>query len=254
MRTGTGAYPLRGHNNVQGASHHGAMPNLLPGYQSVTDPESNNRRALSSSFSGNKLLLYLGRMHPKKGLSNLLRAWAKLRGSEDWVLAVAGWDQAGHEAELKRLASELEIYWADKRSQPHCPASVLFLGPQFATAKKALLARCDAFILPSFSEGVPMAVLEAWSYAKPVLMTPQCNLPEGFAAHAAIEIESEPDAIADGLKELFRANTSTLGEIGSRGRALVASHFAWPKIAADLKKVYYWMVGGGSKPDCILTS
>jgi len=38
MRTGTGAYPLRGHNNVQGASDHGAMPNFLPGYQSVDDP------------------------------------------------------------------------------------------------------------------------------------------------------------------------------------------------------------------------
>jgi formate dehydrogenase major subunit len=39
MRTGTGSYPLRGHNNVQGASDHGAMPNFLPGYQSVDDPE-----------------------------------------------------------------------------------------------------------------------------------------------------------------------------------------------------------------------
>jgi formate dehydrogenase major subunit len=43
MRTGTGAYPLRGHNNVQGASDHGAMPNFLPGYQSVDDPEVRSR-------------------------------------------------------------------------------------------------------------------------------------------------------------------------------------------------------------------
>ena len=43
MRPGSGAYPLRGHNNVQGASDHGAMPNLLPGYQSVDDPEVRNR-------------------------------------------------------------------------------------------------------------------------------------------------------------------------------------------------------------------
>ena len=39
MRPGTGAYPLRGHNNVQGASDHGAMPNFFPGYQKVEDPE-----------------------------------------------------------------------------------------------------------------------------------------------------------------------------------------------------------------------
>jgi formate dehydrogenase major subunit len=43
MRPGTGAYPLRGHNNVQGASDHGSMPNMLPGYQSVNDPEVRQR-------------------------------------------------------------------------------------------------------------------------------------------------------------------------------------------------------------------
>jgi formate dehydrogenase major subunit len=43
MKTGTGAYPLRGHNNVQGASDHGAMPNFLTGYQSVDDPEVRSR-------------------------------------------------------------------------------------------------------------------------------------------------------------------------------------------------------------------
>jgi formate dehydrogenase major subunit len=43
MRPGTGAYPLRGHNNVQGASDHGSMPNMLPGYQSVDDPEVRER-------------------------------------------------------------------------------------------------------------------------------------------------------------------------------------------------------------------
>src|SRR6266481_4155790 len=43
MRPGTGAYPLRGHNNVQGASDHGSMPNALPGYQSVDDPEVRRR-------------------------------------------------------------------------------------------------------------------------------------------------------------------------------------------------------------------
>jgi formate dehydrogenase major subunit len=43
MRPGTGAYPLRGHNNVQGASDHGSMPNLLPGYQSVDNPEVRGR-------------------------------------------------------------------------------------------------------------------------------------------------------------------------------------------------------------------
>src|SRR4051812_37820016 len=43
MRPGTGAYPLRGHNNVQGASDNGSMPNAVSGYQSVDDPEVRRR-------------------------------------------------------------------------------------------------------------------------------------------------------------------------------------------------------------------
>jgi glycosyltransferase involved in cell wall biosynthesis len=133
-----------------------------------------------------RVLLYLGRIHPKKGLANLLQAWkvARQAASNDqpWVLVIAGWDQGGHEAELRSLAASLGI-----------SGSVLFVGPQFEDAKHASYARADAFILPSFSEGLPMVVLEAWAHSLPVLMTPQCNLPEGFAARAAIKVEPSVD-------------------------------------------------------------
>ena len=69
------------------------------------------------------MLLFLGRIHPKKGLVNLLKAWAKKQKSEvrspkseEWVLAVAGWDQGGHEQELKQLATELGLEWKDVRT------------------------------------------------------------------------------------------------------------------------------------------
>ena len=81
-----------------------------------------------------------------------------------------------------------------KRTQAYrsCDASVVFLGPQFGAEKSECYRACDAFILPSLSEGLPMTVLEAWSYAKPVLMTAECNLPEGFAAGAAVRIGPVP--------------------------------------------------------------
>ena len=62
-------------------------------------------------------------------------------------------------------------------------------GPQFDTAKRASYRNSEAFVLPSFSEGLPMAVLEAWSHGKPVLMSSGCNLPQGFSANAALRIE-----------------------------------------------------------------
>jgi poly(glycerol-phosphate) alpha-glucosyltransferase len=221
---------------------------------------------------GRKVLLYLGRIHPKKGLVNLLRAWASVQTTchsphvtrkSEWMLAIAGWDQGGHEAELISLCAELQIPFVDirdnkseignRRSEIPAP-SVLFLGPQFGEAKSACYRNCDAFILPSFSEGLPMVILEAWAHGKPVLMTPECNLPEGFAANAAIRIEPNVESIAQGLNQLFSSPPAYLGSLGANGQALVAARFTWPKIAAEMKSVYVWVLGGGAKPDCVMES
>ncbi len=237
--------------------------------------ESGNQPWAGCVEPGRKVLLYLGRLHPKKGLVNLIRAWSKIQKAEngkqkaeEWVLAIAGWDQGGHEDELKRLATELGIQWADVRTGgttgqqdngttgPQSVVSgrwsVVFLGPQFNEAKATCYRNCDAFILPSFSEGLPMVILEAWAYGKPVIMTPQCNLPEGFAAGAAIRIEPNTESLAQGLHTLFQSSISDLQSTGARGRALVTGRFAWPKIATEMKSVYEWVLGGGAKPECVV--
>ncbi|XHR26749.1 MAG: glycosyltransferase [Chthoniobacteraceae bacterium] len=205
---------------------------------------------------GRKVLLYLGRLHPKKGLSNLLRAWAILhhrkdRAIHDWVLAIAGWDQSGYETELKHLASELKIRWEDKNSTISDSGSVCFLGPQFGKAKATTYFYSDAFILPSYSEGLPMAILEAWSYGKPVLMTQACNLPEGFHTQAALPIDINADQIATGLRQLFDMTRDEREGMGARGRKLVSEQFSWPKVAGQMHEVYQWLLGGGAKPACV---
>ncbi|MGO8698095.1 MAG: glycosyltransferase [Limisphaerales bacterium] len=258
-------------------------------------PESREQKAESRNppwhgiiEPGRKVLLFLSRIHPKKGLVNLLKAWAEVRRSElrgqrsgEWVLAIAGWDQGGHEAELKKLATELGLAWADVRKQKaesgnesqlsasqhfsvsdfHLPFqvsafqissfSVLFLGPQFGAAKDACYANCDAFVLPSVSEGLPMVILEAWAYGKPVIMTLECNLPEGFSARAALKIGSNSESMATGLSEFLRMTDTERAEMGRRGHVLAADRFAWPKIGAQMKEVYEWMLGGGPKPGCV---
>jgi poly(glycerol-phosphate) alpha-glucosyltransferase len=213
---------------------------------------------------GRKVLLFLSRIHPKKGLVNLMKAWAEIQNSKSknqdsagWVLAVAGWDQDGHEAELKRLCAGLQIPFTDVRDQPpsstpHPPASVIFLGPQFNEAKAACYAHCDGFILPSFSEGVPMVVLEAWAYGKPVLMTPECNLPAGFARGAAIRIEPGVDSIVQGLREFFQASADQRRILGENGLRLTREQFAWPVLGREMADLYQWLLGGGTKPGCVI--
>jgi poly(glycerol-phosphate) alpha-glucosyltransferase len=192
-----------------------------------------------------KVLLYLGRIHPKKGLLNLLAALdiVRKKGSRNiasWVVALAGWDQLGHEGELKRRVKDLGL---DEK--------VIFLGPQFAAQKVACYASADAFVLPSLSEGLPMVVLEAWAHGLPVLMTAECNIPEGFEAGAAIPIEASPERIASGLQTLFSMTDAERKDSGLRGLALVTDRFAWPRIAEDMKAVYEWLVGGGVRPSCV---
>jgi poly(glycerol-phosphate) alpha-glucosyltransferase len=211
-----------------------------------------------------KVLLYLGRIHPKKGLINLLKAWGKNRKSEignrkseEWLLTIAGWDQGGHEQELKQLATELGLAWSDVRelekiSKIKIPTSVLFLGPQFNEAKAACYHHCDAFVLPSFSEGLPMVVLEAWANSKPVIMTPECNLPEGFSAGAALKVEASETGLVAGLDELRRMTDAERTAMGSRGHSLVVERFTWQRVARQLQSVQEWILGGGTKPDCVL--
>ncbi len=211
-----------------------ARPTKPPPWEGQIDP-------------GRKVLLYLGRIHPKKGLPHLLRAWQALRRDDPkaatgWALGIAGWDQGGHEAELQTAARELGI--AD---------DLLFLGPRFEEDKAACFAHANAFILPSFSEGLPMAVLEAWAYGLPVVMTPQCNLPEGFAAGAAIRVEAGAQDTTRGLRELFRMTDPARREMGGRGKALVAQRFTWPRIAGQMLEVNRWLLRGGNPPECLWT-
>ncbi len=195
--------------------------------------------------SGRKILLYLGRFHPKKGLVNLLKAWKRALNSQPstlnpWTLAIAGWDEGGHESDLKKLVSDLGIL-----------TSVTFLGPQFGNAKMSCYDQCDAFVLPSFSEGFPMVVLEAWAYGKPVLMTPECNLPEGFESNAAIRIATDVENIEHGLRQLFEMSAADCQTMGERGKKLVMEKYSWPRISAQMKGVYDWVVGGGARPECV---
>lgn len=206
----------------------------------IDPPTDEGQKAASTkSKVEKKVLLYLGRIHPKKGLVNLLKAWATVP-QRDWILEIVGWDQGGHERDLKALSSVLGV-----------GDSVRFPGPKFGEEKIAYYRDCDGFVLPSFSEGVPMVILEAWVHGRPVLMTPECNLPEGFTAGAALRIETNVESIAQGLRNLFAMSTVECAEMGARGLQLARSRFSWPLIANELKQVYEWMLGGGSAPSCL---
>jgi glycosyltransferase involved in cell wall biosynthesis len=157
------------------------------------------------------------------------------------MLAIAGWDQGGHATLLRRRIDALGA-----------AGTIRLVGPQFGEQKAASFGFADAFVLPSRSEGLPVAVLEAWSHGLPVLMTEACNLAEGFAAGAALPIGPDRAAIAAGLRRLFALSDAQRLAMGARGRALVRERFTWASVAAQTAAVYQWVLGGGSPPSCVL--
>jgi poly(glycerol-phosphate) alpha-glucosyltransferase len=234
--------------------------------------EAGSESRVEGRESTPRTLLFLGRIHPKKGLTNALRAFKKALDDRPstldspWQFVIAGWDQGGHEAELMKLCEELGL--KSEKFRNGCEATagsakvesekvrkfdseVVFWGAAFGREKDALLRSADAFILPSFSEGLPMSVLEAWAYRLPVVMTPECNLPEGFAAEAGIRIETDVPSIARGLDTLFSMSDADLCSMGTRGYELVKQRFTWRTVAEQMRSVYDWLLGGGSPPECV---
>ena len=192
-----------------------------------------------------KTLLYLSRLHHKKGLAELLRGWALTQPAQhDWQLAIAG--TTPDDAYLQSLLSLTQ--------QLGIADSVQFVGGQFGAAKDARYRQSDAFIMPSFSEGLPMAVLEAWSYELPVVMTSFCNIPEGFAHQAALPIEPTPESIATGIKQLIARTEAERQQMGQRGYQLVSQSFTWEKVAKDTDELYQWVKGKAPQPTFVRTT
>ncbi len=206
-------------------------------------PEAKN--STHEQARSQNVLLYLGRLHPKKGLDNLIHAWQVVRskkqfGAETWVLRIAGWGEGAYEMALRSLSRQLNV-----------EDSVEFVGSKFGAEKESTYRQAKGFILPSFSEGLPMVVLEAWAHRLPVLMTPQCNLSAGFQRGAAIEISSDVEGIVAGLKSFMSRSDVERDRMGEAGVQLVQASFAWPSVAEKMYSVYRWILKKDRIPDCV---
>ncbi|MFM8886650.1 MAG: glycosyltransferase [Chthoniobacterales bacterium] len=171
-----------------------------------------------------KRLLFLSRIHAKKGLDLLLPAWGRLANEfPDWELLIVGPDEGGYQATVERMIAD-------------CGCSeTCWIHPAVSGAEKhALLRTADLFVLPSYSEGFPMAVLEAAAHRIPVVQTDECNFPELTAAGGAWECRPERDAVEMTLRKALTADDAERTERGLRGRELVEKSYSWDQIAEQV--------------------
>lgn len=192
-------------------------------------------------------LLYLGRLHRKKGVDILLKAVTELKNEHPeslnkWHIDLVGWDHENCKAELEKIVNEGQL-----------KDFVTFHGGLFGEDKLRMYATSDAYILPSHGEGLPMTVLEAWSWHLPVIMTPYCNIPEGFDAGAAIKVDNNISSVKNGLMTLFAMDDEQRKDIGNKGFGLVSEKFTWDASAKKMIQLYTWLLGKSEKPNFVYT-
>jgi glycosyltransferase involved in cell wall biosynthesis len=198
------------------------------------------RTELETEFpelAGKFLLLFFGRLHAKKGLDLLAQAMARLRPDyPDLHLLLAGTDDGALGPFLRQM------------SDAGLASRVTWVGHVSGARARQLWGAADAFVLPSYSEGFSMAVLEALACRLPVLITTACHFPELAAAEGGITVEPTAPDVTQGLRLLLERTPTERAELGRRGRALVERNYTWEQQAQRLANVYQWVAGGGAVP------
>lgn len=181
--------------------------------------EYNDLMKIYPQLKGNRYLLFLGRIHQKKGIDLLLPAFERtIHSLKDVILVLAGPVEKMYENEFNKLLARCKV--ADK---------VLFAGAVKGKIKNSLLHYASGFILTSYSEGLPLAALEALSVGCPVIITHQCNLPEVGKANAGWLVSLQVNEIGEAITELF-TNKLAAKEKGENGKRLVQENFSWEVI------------------------
>lgn len=200
------------------------------GFNSRIEVIPNGISIAEPTYNYNCNLLFLGRIHPKKGLLDLVDAMAIL--GRDYLiqkgvkLIIAGWSEVGHKDEL---LSEVK----SKRLED----LVLFKGEVYGREKERLLDDSSIFILPSHSEGLPMSVLEAWSRGLLVIMTDECNLKYSFDCGAAIRIDHCPESIAQSLFNTLESSLEDKMRVRRNGWNLCLENYSWGEVANKHNKL-----------------
>ena len=190
-------------------------------------PPQEDIENLYPELKGKKIILFLGRIHSKKGLDILAKSFSSIaKDRENVRLVIAGSDEDGYKSKIKSILKNEDIL-----------NKVIFTGMVSGNTKLAVLSRANMFVLPSYSEGFSMAVLEAMACGLPVIITNKCNFPEIGKYKAGIIIEPNINQLGRELENLI-SNPNLCKEMGENGRKLVRERFTWDEVADQMINLY----------------
>ena len=183
---------------------------------------------------GKQLLLFLGRIHYKKGVDLLVKAWSEVADFfPDAVLVLAGPDSEGTLAQVENTVTRLDL--SDR---------VIFTGMLDAPLKWSALAASSYFVLPSYSEGLSVAALEAMSMGVPLILSEQCNLPQVAESGAGLQIQTSVPSLARALHTALGTSPGKHYVFSAEARALARREFGWGSVTERMAELYRWISGG----------
>ena len=188
------------------------------------------------ALSGKRIILFLGRLNPTKGLDILARGFGDIaRRFPDAVLLMVGPDEEGGRQGMESIL----------RSEGVLDRAV-FTGMLTGEDKLAALSSADVFTLPSYSEGFSIAILEAMAARLPVVITEGCNFPEAAEHGAGFVVEPRETAVAEAIGALL-SDDDLRARMGENGGNLVAERYTWQATASTIADLYGSLVGNGNE-------
>jgi len=177
---------------------------------------------------GRSGFLYISRLHEKKQVIELIEAWGKHAPANE-TLTIAGWGDAAYEQRVRELSEKTP--------------RVKFVGSAYGEVKQQLLAHARWYILPSLSEGLPMAALEALQHGCIPVLTNECNLGELFDHGAAIKMRTDFSDFPQVMAQLSAMPEDERNALSVRCAA-EAVNYLWDSIAKRMLSQYVSIVHG----------
>lgn len=199
----------------------------IPGADSVLIPNGVDVpeaiRPRSWLPEGTLRLLYLGRLDPKKGIDNLLRALGILK-DEAISLTVCGIGDRSYSLALRRLADQLALR-----------ERVRFRGRVDVVEKSAAFMDTDVCVVPSFTENFGLVVAEALAHGVPVIASRGTPWDELEKKGCGLWVTNDPDSLAEAIMQIRDRN---LPEMGARGREWMRETFGWDSVGREMLQLY----------------
>lgn len=191
-------------------------------------PDRNNSREKFGVKENEILLLFIGRVHPKKGLNLLVKAMNKLRKTNNNIfLIIAGPKENKKYLEnIKALIIDLGLEQA-----------VRLMGELNNNGKLVAFSAADLFVLTSYGEGLPVSVLEAAACSLPLLVTEKCGLPEIWEYRAGKVVKVEVGQITAGIQEIVKLKNYRR-IYGGNALKMVKEKFSLNSVTDKIIKLY----------------